>query len=151
MIVSAFFSFAVSHGVPEKGEVKDLMISRREGMAKDGIDSYSLNYAKDCANFYFMYQHLLETNIKIYRYEDVIFKKEAWLRDMLDYLEIEADSSLITSVAAQNDIIPAEEQPEMHIRQVHPGNYKKHLQDETIEQLNFALSSILDRYGYSRD
>ena len=55
----------------------------------------------------------------------------------------------IKDIAIQNDILPENEDLNQHIRQVRPGNYKKHLSHDTCEQLNARLSDLLDRYGYS--
>ena len=84
---------------------------------------------------------------RVYRYEDVIYYKHEWLIDMLEYLGLELDSETISRIAQKHDIHPSKEDPSNHIRQVAPGNFRRHLTAETIGKLNSALDEVLKKYG----
>ncbi len=148
MVISNYFSLGKSHVVPAAGAVRDELLTLRDEASAAGPDTFCLLDIDNFVSGFARYEHLLGTDIKVYRYEDVIFNKEAWLSDMLTYLEIEASRELIRSVAQENDVIPGEERPERHIRQVYPGNFRKHLKNETIAKLNALLRPILQRYHY---
>ncbi len=87
-------------------------------------------------------------NLRVYRYEDVVFRKYEWLKDMLAYLDVDVPDERIRQVADANDIRPTEERSDQHIRQVTPGNYRKHLSEEAIAHLNEQFRPILERFGY---
>lgn len=149
MVVSFYFSVAKSHRVPDAGLMRDQLLSQRKEASESHIDEFCLAHIADFIDEFNSYEHLLNTDIRIYRYEDVIFNKAAWLQDMLSYFGIGATPELIAGVARENDIVPSEERPNDHIRQVHPGNFRKHLKQETIAKLGPALKPILEKYRYS--
>lgn len=151
MVVSNFFSYAQSHSIPESGSVRDELLAKRKETSQTGIDEFCLVDIADFIGEFNGYEHLLNTNIKIYRYEDVIFNKLAWLQEMVAYFNIAAPADFIARVAAANDVIPQKERPDQHIRQVHPGNFRKHLKAETIAKLGEMLRPILTKYHYSMD
>jgi hypothetical protein len=68
----------------------------------------------------------------IYRYEDVIFAKQAWIDDMCDWYGWKVPIEQRQAVATHFDIRPESERPNEHIRQVTPGIYRKHLSEGTI-------------------
>ena len=87
--------------------------------------------------------------VKVYRYEDVIYNKEAWLAEVLDYIEVEKSPALLKSVVRKFDVIPDSENEAQHVRQVHPGNYKKKLSEPAIEKLTEKAKDFLTHYNYS--
>ena len=44
---------------------------------------------------------------------------------------------------------PAVERPSEHIRQVKPGNFRKHLNRKSIELLNAEFEHLLTEYNYA--
>jgi hypothetical protein len=148
-LVSQYYSFGRSHKVPEKGEIRDAILSHRQEITRLSIDQYAfkmINWIKINWNSY--HAHLSPSTTRIYRYEDVIFKKEEWLRDIVKFFDLNHDDEVIKRVALKNDIIPEIENPDKHIRQVYPGNYLLQYQKSTIDELNKKLHDILSIYGY---
>jgi hypothetical protein len=82
------------------------------------------------------------------RYEDVIYDKENWVADLVDHFRWGVPSKAICSIAARHDVIPASEDESKHVRQVHPGNFRKHLKPETITYLNDAFAEEMGYFGY---
>lgn len=149
MLVSHYFSTAFSHVVPETGGVRDKMLERREAARTETIDEYVLSRTDFFSKEFAGYEPLLGTELRTYRYEDVIFDKANWLTDMLRYFEVDLAPKDIEKIAAKHDVRPDEERPDQHVRQVTPGNYKKHLHEETIAKLNDIFSRPLNQYGYT--
>ena len=77
--------------------------------------------------------------VRIYRYEDVIFKKREWLADMCAWFGWNVSEKKINAIADKNDILPKAENEAQHIRQATPGDHKRKLRPETIEQLSGAI------------
>lgn len=150
MAVSNYFSYAQSHSLPESGPAREELLASRAAAKSTDINDFCMTDIKTFIDEFEGYEHLLNSGTVVYRYEDVIFRKEAWLNDMLSYFGIVADPALVADVAKQNDVIPQAERPEQHIRQVFPGNFRKHLNDNTIRTLNARLEPILEKFGYAK-
>jgi hypothetical protein len=82
------------------------------------------------------------TNVATYRYEDVIFKKRIWIDDLCSWFGWDISSDLKGSVAARFDVVVDVERPDQHIRQVKPGNHRRHLRKETIDDSDNASRSV---------
>lgn len=151
ILTSLYFSVSFSHAKPQvEGEVSKVLEEKREQALGMEINQFVLERADAIRGKFERYAEVLtDDNLRIYRYEDVIFDKADWLADLIDYLKLPMDENLVQTIAAKNDIRPEEENPGAHIRQVKPGNYKKHLSGRTIDLLNGVFSDILDRYSYS--
>lgn len=86
---------------------------------------------------------------RLYRYEEVIFAKQAWVTDMMGYLGLVVPDRRVTQIVAKHDVMPSEEAPHEHIRRVTPGDHREKLRPETIQSLDIILSSVLRRLGYA--
>lgn len=149
ILVSHYFSMKYSHVVPRlKG--KDHPVTRqREALQDSNIDRTVLNMAPVYKNYFLNYmKHLSTESTRVYRYEDIIFRKTEWIVDMLDYLNIEIPMRKIKSIADKHDIRPDKEDPKKHIRQVTPGNYKIHLSKTTIEKLDDLFYPVMHYFHY---
>ncbi len=151
ILTSLYFSVSYSHPKPKiEGDVSKYLEETRNLALKMDINQFVLERADAIRAKFERYSSALTSeNLRIYRYEDVIFQKADWLSDIISYFELPVHMDLIRAIADKNDIRPEKEDPTMHIRQVAPGNYKKHLSDRTTELLNEIFFSILDRYNYS--
>ena len=152
-LISFYFSFARSHVLPEAGELRETIQNQRKSLKlrtpDDDAKKRMIPFVIDILDLY--HTKLPPENTRIYRYEDVIFKKKEWLTDMVNYFDLPRDELVIKMVAKSHDIRPDSENPNAHIRQVTPGNYSKHFSSETIEILNNGMKKILDCYGYLQD
>ena len=149
MVVSRYFSAKISHPIA-KGELGEKMKKLREQVASKGVDEYSLWYSKVISFQFTDYaRNIFDSNVKIFRYEDVIFEKRKWLTDTLDYAGIDILESQIHEIADKYDIVPDVEDETKHIRRVTPGDHKIKLKPETIEQLNNTFADMLRRFNYN--
>ena len=146
--ISSFFSIAYSHAIPESGPVRDEMMARRDMALTIKIDEYCVSESQHILNEYLGYINHVGPDTRVYKYEDVIFNKEAWLHDLVKYFNIPAPPDLVSQVAKKHDLIPGEERVGHHIRQVIPGNHKKHLSPEAIEKLGEIFGPLLTQFKY---
>jgi hypothetical protein len=82
------------------------------------------------------------------RYEDMVYRKEDWAHDVCRHFGWDRPERAIFRAVAPFDVFPDGERPDQHVRQVHPGNYKKKLKPETIGKLNELFGEELEFFGY---
>jgi hypothetical protein len=139
----------LSHTVPPSGAAKKNLIELRAACNQLDINEFVLSeYTGAIAATLRAYISLIERSWKIYRYEDVIFNKANWLRDLADYLDMDVPAEALCLLAKSVDHVPSVENPHAHIRQVAPGNHERHLSRLTIIKLNETLADVLHRFGY---
>jgi len=146
MLVSLYYSVTKSHYIP-RNHLK--FRKKRIEAVKMDIEQFARQQSKLYMGSLRQYQKKLpRETLTIYRYEDVIYEKIAWLRDLVEQLGLPVDSATIIETAKKFDIFPRQEDRNKHIRQVHPGNHKSQLSQETIEILNHDLKEFLQQYNY---
>lgn len=152
MLTSLYFSVRYSHVLPEKkGSAYRKLKVERDRIASVGIDSFVLSVADKYVGIYAGYiEKLLQyKNVHVFRYEDVIFDKYNWLYTMLRLVDIGLLESEVIRIATKHDIRPEVENVGSHVRQVTPGNYKKHLSGVCVARLNTKFANALSVFGYS--
>ncbi|MEQ9301131.1 MAG: sulfotransferase domain-containing protein [Cyclobacteriaceae bacterium] len=146
ILVSLYFSNYFSHVVPKEGEARQAFIRLRTESITS-IDSFVLQKAESLLSEYKVYlQQIAQPLWKIYKYEDIIYQKRTWVEDLAQYLDLEMNDDLLRNILRNYDIFPAVEDQNSHIRQVHPGNFKKHLKHETISNLDYKFHDILKSF-----
>jgi hypothetical protein len=150
MLVSDYFSTAYSHSVPQRGPVHDLLTGLRNFAKSVDVNKYCLSQVAVYKAEFESYRHLLESDTRVYRYEDVIFDKRKWLEDILSYFQVAVPKNVIESIVFAHDVRPEREDPSAHIRQVIPGNFRRHLEPATIDILNREFDTELIRHSYQR-
>jgi hypothetical protein len=147
ILTSHYFSLRYSH--PVRGPSGSDILKSRQHLQTTGIDAFALSAAKQIEGYFRAYDALAGTNLMLRRYEDVIFDKPKLIADLCSHFGISAPRPRLERIAKGIDQRPAAEDVSAHIRQVTPGDHKKKLQPETIEQLNALLADILSKHGYT--
>lgn len=152
-IVSLYFSLAFSHIIPSKGiGMKKANQQRNNVLKYHDINDWIQDNPNTVNSLDLKIKEYLKKlpyhSTRIYRYEDVIYRKKEWMIDMIDYLNLPKNNWQIKSIVRNNDIIPTEENKDKHIRQVNPGNYIKHLNLDTINYLNAIYEEQLNLFNY---
>ena len=142
ILVSHYFSMKKSHAIPA-GEMGNRLLEQRQNIQSITIDEYVLDKAQSFANIFQAYSKLEDGLLKVFKYEDIIFNKSAWIQDLLRFLELELEQEKIDAIAAKHDIFPQVEAPDSHIRKVVPGDHKDKLQTKTIQSLNNIFKTVL--------
>lgn len=149
MVVSHYFSHKISHPMPP-GVLGEKMQEIRSKLQEMPIDEYALWFGKVISSSFQNYAaSIFDANLKVFRYEDVIFRKRQWLKDVTDYVGIDLPESEIHRIADERDIVPRQEDATKHIRRVTPGDHKEKLKPETIAELNQMLAEMLSRFEYA--
>ncbi|MBF2046964.1 MAG: sulfotransferase domain-containing protein [Elainella sp. C42_A2020_010] len=147
ILVSHYFSMKKSHPLPQ-GAMGDQLAQLRQKLSEVDIDSYVLENAERFADIFRAYARIEDENLKLFRYEDIIFAKHQWIGEILAFLGLEMEESVITEIAKRHDIFPNRENVDLHIRKVTPGDYKEKLKPDTIEILSELLEDVLIKYRY---
>lgn len=153
-IVSEYFSVAYSHSLPKandsnEGGAREDILRRRDESKFQEVDEYVLKNAAHMNQTIMDYANSLDnkdSNLKLYRYEDVITQKRPWIQDMAQFLELDLPKSLLETLIQRHDVIPNKETSNKFIRKALPGDHKEKLKPETIEQINEVFSSVLNRF-----
>ena len=149
VLTSYYFSVRNSHPIPETGSSREVMLRQREFAAARDINQYVVSEAVAwIKNTYRSFIAIEDGNTKVYRYEDVIFNKRRWVRDIADWLRIGLDGDALDRIADTFDVVPDVENPNVHIRQVKPGNHKRHLSANTIKAIDRQYADVLRHYHY---
>jgi hypothetical protein len=155
MIVSLYFSMTRSHVLPGTNDMEgahnDLLEARRN-LSTQSIDDFArtsapIQYTRMFEG-YIAQGFLWRSNVATYRYEDVIFNKEAWIDDLCDWYGWDVPQEQRQAIARRFDVRPESERPDEHVRQVTPGNYRKHLSENTIRVMNGTFEEYMRIFGY---
>jgi hypothetical protein len=151
-LVSEYFSNAYSHTIPESGPMRQHMLDLRAKALAEPIDRSVLNMA---TSFKRVLAPLLEferlPNARLYRYEDVILAKAAWILDLCHFFGWSVTDPQIGQILGWADQIPTVEDPGNFIRRVIPGDHKLKLSAHTIAQLNTMFATEMAAFGYRPD
>ena len=153
MITSLYFSLLHSHSIPKGANLgaRQQLLAERSRLQGVDINVWAIHEARSYTRMFEGYVSQgfhWRPNVAIYRYEDVIYRKAEWLLDIAQWYEWEIDSKHIQNIATAADVRPEQERPDQHIRQVHPGNYRKHLREDAVTIINEALQEYLYLFGY---
>ena len=148
ILVSFYFAMKKSHLVPE-GKAGEYIKGERVKLETTDINEYVLEQAPIFKERFLGYEKIEDSNFKLFRYEDIIFNKKQWIKDILDFLSLEIDKEMIENIAKKHDIFPSQENINSHIRKVTPGDYLEKLNGSTINKLNDIFKEILIKYDYS--
>ncbi len=153
-LVSMYYSFLGSHTAPLCLKDKDSYELEKNRLRSNiNIDDYVVN----CSTSYLEnLKNILatcNTNSKhtLILYEDVIFNKRKMVDTILKAVEDATGNPILLSqysddlkeIEKKYDIIPQNENPDKHIRQVHPGNWKQKLSSNSISFLNKTFGPTL--------
>lgn len=173
MLVSHYYSMLKSHPVLNTG--LDSATRQRELATQLDVDTYVRQtapayqmylsgYRALCtqygAHFYrgqrtpsrllerFWHNSFHGRQIRIYRYEDIVYSKSEWIGDLCWWFKFDASKRYCSEVAGWYHYIPEKENENSHMRQVHPGNHKTKLTKETIQYLTEYFSDDMEFFGY---
>ena len=151
--VSYYFSMAKSHTVPDRGEAREKLLEKRaeaelvdpNTFIKQGNADFILRNLRN-------YQKIVkEYGATVFRYEDYIFEKKKWINTIAGECGVKVPPGKVQEMLDKYDIVPDAEQPDQHIRQVTPGNYRKHLEESTIQTIERRFPDLFDFFKYERE
>lgn len=157
MLVSHYYSMLLSHPAasnldeenPDTEEGLNSVARWRRLAEANEINSYVVKAAPVFAQFMQDYRLLCEEHeVRIFRYEDIVFEKRKWIDDLCDWFEWKVPESALDEIAIRHDIVPNTENPDQHVRQVSPGDHTRKLDGPAIGELNNIFSNDMNFFGY---
>lgn len=151
MLVSHYFSLTKSHPKPKGGgEVQKQLESERLEASLRSIDEHCITTSEWYGRVLEQMDPLFGNPMaKIFRYEDVIFQKRKWVREIATHFDwSQLDSSSFNRIADTHDVRPISEDSSKHVRSVVPGDHRQKLKPETTRILNQKFESFMDRFEY---
>lgn len=152
IVVSFYFSGMKSHSLPPSGRDRKSMFEKRTNLSHLSVSEYILEGHADwpLRNLE-SYISLLDSkaNCHFYKYEDIIFEKRAWVASLAAELDVDLSPDVLAGIADRHDAQPADSDPDRHIRQVRPGDYKNHLNNEAVDYIQSRFASIFKAFGYA--
>jgi hypothetical protein len=125
---------------------------RRQGTQEALLADYVLRHIETFNATIEGYAHLLrDPDVRVLRYEDVIFDKPGWIRAIAEHFGWQTDETLIANILDWADVRPSEENPRAFVRRVTPGDFRDKLSDTVISATNKRLSPLWRELGYELD
>ncbi len=152
VLTSLYFSIAYSHSIPQQKNLGQRMLENRNAALAKPIDDWVLEAAPGYLERYKNYcENLLgRSNVCFVKYEDMVNDFPTWLDTVIKSLELnDVDKTLIEKLINEADF-SVEENINSHKRQVKPGDHRRKLKPETINQLNTIFSEVLDLLDYEK-
>ena len=146
MIVSLYFSALKSHPSRGGGSANPAATAA----AEMDVDAYAMKMTKMYKLRLSGYVEFLKRrpDTKVFRYEEIIYDKVKWVRDICDHFQWSVAEDHRANIAKHWDVMPDSEQPEAHVRQVHPGNFRNKLKTETIAFIENELADEMVFFNY---
>ena len=161
VLTSMYFSFVYSH--TRSANVFDPADEQVEQWESEGIDKFVLSFAEDRFDrFRRLCSALIDKpNVILLKYEDMVTHFPEWLHQFLRvFYQLDLSEQNFTVPEKfigyhrqlyeihKNDFTREEENIKLHIRQITPGDHKRKLTPETIEQLNHIGRDVLELLNY---
>lgn len=143
--------FARMHSRAPRGQSGDEDDARVDAanIEKEAIDEFVVRRAKAMARTLTEYFAVArQSGLLTFRYEDVIFHKEAMIRTILSHFNWECREQQLQAILTWVDAKPNREDPKQFIRRVTPGDHKEKLRPETVARLDSQLEKVLTAFGY---
>ena len=153
MLVSRYFSTKYSHGFEPRGTAQVAQLMRQ--LIDDGqtdLDSYCLHYSWIVNADFFMHRDIiLDPRTKVFRYEDFLYDKHNLIDGICSWFDLPLSQEQLNAIVTAQESIPDVERPNYHVRQAHPGDYRRKLRSNTIQALNSVLKDYLEAFGYETE
>jgi hypothetical protein len=150
-LVSQYFSFNNSHPYPsETTEVFGHHVKAiRNDIKNFEIDDYVVTNSWSLHGQFYLVRALLDLpSTKVLRYEDYIYDKKRMISVIADWFGLPLSDEQAAQIGARHDVIPAEDDPDNHIRQVHPGDARRKLKPATTSVLQAVFKDFMRYFRY---
>jgi hypothetical protein len=147
ILVSAYYSFAFSHGFSPVENIRKIQEEGRKEIQKMTIDEYVLDYAPTVLGHFEAVERLSKTSGRsvILKYEDMIQHWDKFDRGLCKYLTIKPN--VLDEI--YNRSRPREkENQESHRRSGMPGGFRTKLASATLVSLDELFGPVLERFGF---
>lgn len=151
ILVSRYFSSAYVHPMP--GTVLDRryrrqFVAERHMLLSQDVDAGVLALAPEYRQFWDCYKQALACEeFRVWRYEDVVFDKARFAREICDFFGIALGEEAVSEIVAPQNVFPRRER-RAFIRNVAPGDYKIKLSQSVIAWIDERFADYQTLFGY---
>lgn len=158
VIVSAYYSFGFSHGLPPNAQMQSLFLAERERIRGEGIDRYALRAARDwigpTLRRYADYRRT-GSDTHYLTYDSYTEDPAGFLDRVFDLVGARVDPAEIERMAtaarpiqtAAAADVPAADLT--HQRSGRSGQFRTELSEETLGALDDMLADVLEFWGFA--
>ena len=146
VMTSLYFSLRYSHRMSSARLVR--WRQQSEGLT---LDEFVLRHADGFDGRYRQYcdELLGQANVLFLSYEDMVADFSRWLDRLAAHLSLDTNSGLLATLEQEADFTVDQQRLTAHRRQVTPGEHRRKLRAETIQELNGRFGYSLERLGYA--
>lgn len=149
VLVSAYYSFGFSHGLPGNTDRRRIFLKAREQIQNEGIDNYCLRALREwILPTYKSYMEIRgrEKNSIYLSYD--LFKDDTkgFLTSLIEFLEIREFPDRIVNQLSKSATPVQNRKPNKKLRHKRSGQshqFESELKDSTLEELNRELTEVL--------
>lgn len=145
VLTSLYFSTAYSHAL-----INPKMLKRRKEALQSSIDEYVLRNASLYVDIYSTYceRMLSAPHVLFLKYETMVEDFHTWLSRLSEHLGFSSHQEILKQLEEQANFEVNHEDKFDHRRQVTPGDHRRKLRANTIDELNRLFASILEALDY---
>ena len=150
VLVSSYFSFAFTHGVPSNSAAEERFRKERQAIKDLDIDSFVLQEANNWVEpVYSDYRELRETasDALFLSYQSFAEDTEKFVTELCGFLDVVPPPGAIGKLAAEARPIQSAEKMS-HKRSGKTGQFRDKLRPETVNVLNTQLAGVLDYWEF---
>ena len=143
------FYFYYRQAAPANDAFANRVLNWRGRLQQMPVDDFALEFAPTVRDRFVEYDALhTACDLRILRYEDVIFGKMQLLDGLCEHFKLVVSADRRREIVGLIDKRPSNEDANAHVRQVSPGDHVRKLRASTIAELNAFFSDVLVRYRY---
>lgn len=156
VLVSAYYSFGFSHGIPKNVKNQQIFMERRERIQKEGIDCYAIRDAAEwLLPVYCEYDRIRQESWEcLYiKYDDYLADTAGTIRSIFEFCKAPVSESVVAALV--EDASPVQEQPKngdkplRHRRSGQSGQFRSELAPETVLELDRILKEPLKKWNFT--
>lgn len=152
VLVSAYYSFGYSHGIPKAEKQKKKFQETREKIRDQGIDDYACEAAMNwLLPLYNQYRYLLESsNSYLYlTYDNFKDDTNYFIHQISDFLNVDVPEKEIQEIANEASPVQKNQDIMRHKRSGLSQQYLQELESDTIQKLNELFAEVLSYWKFT--
>lgn len=152
-LTSLFFSVVYSHRPPHDPDQQPAFFEYRNRVRDMGIDEFVLAHGPDWLARYQQFCDALANhdNVHLLTYERLVSDFPSWIDRVLEIWGVDVDIRVRRKLMRMGRFDVEKEDVHAHKRQVQPGDHRRKLKPETIEEITEMFRPVLERLGYETE
>lgn len=153
-LISRYYSFGFSHGVPEDSETQKWFLDERKKIQTETIDEYCLRMASEwskpmLSGYVKMVKHSMEKPLVI-TYEKYVESPRLMIGQIFDYCGVKLSEDAMDLLAHQASPVSKSIRLMSHKRSGRTGQYLEELRPETVVAIEEILGEELEFFCWDR-